>query len=84
MRITKKNLQKLIREMASEGSSGPSGLPAPGKIAGDINRAGVSGDEVLAWLGQVLQKVSTSAAPETKSEPEPGRPSIADEEAMED
>jgi len=39
------------------------GLPAPDALANKINGAGMSGDEVLAWLGDVLRRVSSGGGP---------------------
>lgn len=43
-------------------SAKPKGLPAPADLANRISAAGMSGDEVLSWLGSVLSRVSMGAA----------------------
>ena len=46
------------------------GLPAPTDLANKINGAGMSGDEVLAWLGDVLRRVSPGGGPTETEEVE--------------
>lgn len=60
--------QKRLKEQ-NISTAKPKGLPAPTELAAKINAAGMSGDEVLAWLGAVLSKASLGGAPSEMEAP---------------
>ena len=82
--MKKKTKNKNLKEQAM---AKPKGLPSPVELASRINGAGLSGDEVLGWLGDVLRRVSMGSSPSTEEtevevieEPLPPTPAAVQEQ----
>jgi hypothetical protein len=64
--IMKKNTKH--KKLKEQTAPKPKGLPSPIELASRINGAGLDGSEVLAWLGDVLRRVSMGGATSTETE----------------
>ena len=70
MRISGKNLRKIIKEELGMGAQkGGSGLPAANDISKKLSAAGPQ--EAMDWLARVLRNMSFGAAEAPAPEPEP-------------
>jgi len=82
--MKKKTKNKNLKEQAVAKSKG---LPSPVELASKINGAGLDGNEILGWLGDVLRRVSMGSAPSTEetevevaAEPLPPTPAAVQEQ----